>query len=182
MKNFTKYLLLIVALSSGFVGQGYAQKPVKKQLKALLFDAARRGDSKVTQFCLNMGANVNAQYFFGNTPLHVAVGEGNEGVVQVLLAAKADVDMHNIFGNTSLHTAATKGRAAMVAVLLAANADLDITNKVGDTAEDVARQNGHDNIVDMIKAERARRACKVVAEAWKACPPNIIKYVIAQYL
>ena len=57
---------------------------------APLHVAARHGHTKIAEFLLNKGANVNITNWHEQTPLHVAARYGHTNIVQVLLGAAAD--------------------------------------------------------------------------------------------
>jgi hypothetical protein len=58
----------------------------------------------MAQFLINLGADVNAQTYLGNTPLHVAAATRpfNAKLVDLLVNNNAHIDMVNSFNNTPM--------------------------------------------------------------------------------
>lgn len=83
--------------------------------------------------CVEAGAELDARDVLGNTPLHLAVGEGaNPDVVQVLLDAGADPNARNDYDVTPLHVAPGTGtRPEVVRMLLSAGADPNALDRHG---------------------------------------------------
>ena len=75
--------------------------------------------------CVEAGAELDARDVLGNTPLHLAVGEGaSPNVVQVLLNAGANPNVRNDYGMTPLHVVpGIETRPEVVRMLLGAGAD-----------------------------------------------------------
>ena len=68
-------------------------------------DAARNGDLKGIQSCLDVGWDVNAKNNDGYTALHAAAGMGNVDAIAALIKAGADVNAKNNGGRTALDLA-----------------------------------------------------------------------------
>ena len=91
---------------------------------ALLFCAVREAQAASTKALLERGTPVGVRtHAGGETPLHVAAGEGGADVVRVLLNHGADVASVDDEGKTPLHMAAKGGSAHVVRVLLDHGAD-----------------------------------------------------------
>lgn len=70
-----------------------------------LHQAARIGNSEVTQALLQGGAEVNARFGGGGIPLHFAAWSGNPEVVQLLLEHGSEIDEPDGYGLTPLNIA-----------------------------------------------------------------------------
>jgi ankyrin repeat protein len=80
--------------------------------------AARSGYDECVEFCIEMGANVNARANGGHTPLHFASSNRHANVARVLLDAGAMVDTTNDFGSTPLYWAIRFKRANAAPLLI----------------------------------------------------------------
>jgi serine/threonine-protein phosphatase 6 regulatory ankyrin repeat subunit B len=106
-----------------------------RQLDALFWDAAERGDVAEMMRLLESGADVNNTGGFDNeTALMEASCWGDAAVVRALLAAGADVNQADNYGHTALLEASWRGHADVVAALLAAGANVNRANNHGTTA------------------------------------------------
>ena len=65
------------------------------------------GNSKISEYLLNNGADINATDKENNTPLHEASRKGRLNVVQVLLAHGADARTKGYNGETPAQKAST---------------------------------------------------------------------------
>jgi ankyrin repeat protein len=92
---------------------------VEDGLNSYLVAATNLGNSTLTQFFLNAGADVNQIISNGRTLLHKAVGERYKHIVAILLKAGADVNKTDNDGKTPLYWAASKGYKEIVALLSA---------------------------------------------------------------
>jgi ankyrin repeat protein len=70
-----------------------------------LHHGAYIGDVDCVNYCIEMGANVNARNRYGITPLYIASSNGQVNVVRVLLDAGAIVDATDDIGRTPLYFA-----------------------------------------------------------------------------
>jgi ankyrin repeat protein len=73
--------------------------------KTALTAAAENGMTKVVEFLLAKGANVNARDQYGETPLLRAADDDHADTAKVLIANGADVNAKDKFGETPLHFA-----------------------------------------------------------------------------
>ena len=69
--------------------------------------AAMIGNSKISEFLLQNGADINAVDKENNTPLHEASRKGRLNVVQVLLAHGADATLKGYGGETAAEKGST---------------------------------------------------------------------------
>jgi ankyrin repeat protein len=121
--------------------------------ESLLHIAARRGSTRNTSLCLDLGLYVDDRCSHGRTPLLSACASTAETdeVVEVLLkhgAAARVQESH--FGTTPLIEAARLGKLWVVKTLLAHEADPDVKSLCGETALDAANVNGHLDIARML--------------------------------
>src|SRR5262245_829409 len=91
-----------------------------------LLDAVRKGDAPSVEALIAKGANVNASWRYGETPLFFACARGFASVVRVLLEHGAEVNVKDTFyGMTPVTRAADKDRVEIVKMLLAKGANSD---------------------------------------------------------
>ena len=90
-----------------------------QSLNDQLWEAARTGDAAGARELIAKGADVNAKFRYGQTPLFKAAERGNTEVVKLLLEKGADVNVRDTFyGATALTWAADKGHIEIVRALL----------------------------------------------------------------
>ena len=65
------------------------------------------GNSKISEYLINNGADINATDKEHNTPLHEAARKGRLNVVQVLLSHDADATIKGYNGETAEEKATT---------------------------------------------------------------------------
>lgn len=101
-----------------------------KDVKAppAIMPASELGNVEQVRQLLELGADVNARFLEGFTPLHAAAASGQTNVVDLLLAKGANVNAQDESGNTPLHYAVFGVRNPVVERLLAAGARTDIQN------------------------------------------------------
>jgi hypothetical protein len=91
-----------------------------------LIDAVRKGDVPSVEALIAKGANVNASWRYGETPLFFACDRGFAPVVKVLLEHGAEVNVKDSFyGMTPVARAADKDHVDIVKMLLAKGANAD---------------------------------------------------------
>ena len=114
----------------------------------VLFEAAGTGNTKLAQWMLTAGANVNIRgstWDRRETPLHRAVG--HEDTVQMLLAYGADVNAKTDEGVTPLLYAALNGHLKVVDLLIKHGADVNARGTRGNSALILAAREGHFQVV-----------------------------------
>src|ERR1700730_6464422 len=80
-----------------------------QSLNDQLWEAARTDDATAARELIAKGADVNARFRYGQTPLFKAAERGNTEVVKLLLEKGADVNVRDTFyGATALTWAADK--------------------------------------------------------------------------
>ena len=123
--------------------------------------AAENGWSKLVQWLIANGAEVNAKNDSGEMPLHIAVTENAADVVKVLLANGADVHVKTKFGSkTPLHIAVSKNAAYAVKLLIANGADMHTKNSFGKTPLHLAVAENAADVVKVLLANGADRNVK----------------------
>ncbi|MDE2730859.1 MAG: ankyrin repeat domain-containing protein [Bacteroidota bacterium] len=128
MRQIVPVFVLLLA----WVPASFAQVDCEDWGSAYFFS---QGTAEEIRRCLMAGADLNARFGPGETPLHRAASWGRDALVIALLAeAGADVNARNSSGMTPLHVAAAPyGRPAIVRALVAAGADMTARNANGDT-------------------------------------------------
>lgn len=90
-----------------------------QSLNDQLWEAARTGDATAARELIAKGADVNAKFRYGQTPIFKAAERGHTEVVKLLLEKGADVNVRDTFyGATALTWAADKGHIEVVRALL----------------------------------------------------------------
>lgn len=87
--------------------------------------AVEKGSIEVVKRCLNEGADVNARYDNGWTPLLVVSQFGYTEVARLLIEYGANIEAKNKYGVTPLHLASTYGYLELVQLLLDKGADIE---------------------------------------------------------
>ena len=100
------------------------------------------GNIGLPKRAVELGANVNAQFYDKQTILHQAAGSGNVVLAEFLLQHKANVNAQDASGQTPAHYAAGSGRIDMLNLLVKNGADMKIKNKDGLVAPDLLLQYG----------------------------------------
>eukprot|EP00435_Cladocopium_sp_Y103_P044458 s1550_g12.t1 len=118
--------------------------------RALLHEAALRGQLESTKLLLDKGARVDVEDGDGWTPLATATNEGFLATAQLLLANFADVDHRAFNGQTALMRASRRGSLKTCEWLLANGASLDKKDIYGNSALLLAAQEGHLQVVDLL--------------------------------
>jgi ankyrin repeat protein len=87
---------------------------------------------------LQYGANIEAEGYMGQRPLHKAAGEGNVAALETLLASGARKHARDEWQRTALHYAAEKGACDAISTLLRWGFDIHAKDKNGQTPLHVA--------------------------------------------
>ncbi|XP_077977548.1 transient receptor potential cation channel subfamily A member 1-like [Glandiceps talaboti] len=80
--------------------------------------AVARSHLKIASYCLELGADINAQKLNGYTALHIVAISGNVEISTMLIKRGADVNMADHEKMTPLHRAAVYGKMDVIEVLL----------------------------------------------------------------
>jgi len=164
-----KHLLLTTIAAVVLVGCGESQSPEWPDNS--IGSAARKGNIKAIKQHLAAGADVNAKYADGSTPLHFAAGVGRREVVELLIAEGADVNGKGVGGGTPLHYAALGGRKEVAELLIAKGADVNAQlddsageRRAGDTPLDRAIRLGQTETAAFLRKHGGKTAEELKAE------------------
>ncbi len=124
-----------------------------KNLDAYLFEAALLGYTKIVQFFLENGANINVINEQGATPLHVAVHNGYYSTAEFLLKNGAKVDALLPKGESALVLAANHGAIDLIKLLIQYGANKGLMVKGLNLAQ-IASQNGHAEAAKLLSGEQ----------------------------
>ncbi|MFN2427164.1 MAG: ankyrin repeat domain-containing protein [Candidatus Binatia bacterium] len=105
-----------------------------------LHEAAGHGDTRITVWLLENGADVSRKDMQGRTPLHNAVMGGSRAVAVLLLDAKADANARDNFQDTPLIAACSKGLDEIARLLVERGADASLKDQEGRTAGERAEE------------------------------------------
>lgn len=86
-------------------------------LYEIICASALYGFINIAKFLLFLGANVNASYNSGNTPLMWAAGAGHTEMVKMFIKAGANVKARNFWDQTALSLASEKGFTEIIELL-----------------------------------------------------------------
>lgn len=118
---------------------GAALESRTREEETPLFSAcARNKDTKVVDFLISKGADINAKNIYGQSPLMAAIWDKRYNIAKQLLKAGAGVQAKNKWGETALHFACAHGNVEMVELLLKAGADAYAEEITGIRPIDVA--------------------------------------------
>jgi len=122
-----------------------------------LMDAVRQNDAARVEALIAKGANVNASWRYGETPLFFACDRGFTQVVKVLLEHGAEVNIKDTFyGMTPVARAADKDHVDIVKMLLAKGAN----------ADSVLVGGAEDGKLDLVKAALDSGKAKKESLSW----------------
>ena len=98
-----------------------------------LIEAAARGDVRVFNMMLKMGANPSARGHGGNTAIQMAAYYGQRNMVRRLIDLHVDLNGRGTLGYSAIGAAAMRGDPEIVRMLVKAGADLDVRDGAGGT-------------------------------------------------
>ncbi len=116
-----KKLLLLYFIIFGVI-QLNAEISTQTQLR----EAIEQNNAKLIQQLIKQGANVNAKYESGTTPLHIAASKGNLKIVKLLVENGADVNALHA-GANPLYFAAMGNHTKVMKYLIEKGADVNTT-------------------------------------------------------
>lgn len=114
---------------------------------------------------IEMGCNINAKNFQGETVFHCMVAKKNLSCIVTLLSHGADVNATGSNGETPLHIAVRTGDVTIVQALVVFGADLNTCNNSGETPRHIIATNKRISnqelilyILDTVGAKRCKKA------------------------
>jgi ankyrin repeat protein len=135
-----------------------------------VIQAAYAGDaSRLPAGKINPINRVNPE---GQTPMHIAAGNGSLDFMQALVQRGAKIDTANAEGRTPMHWAAWNNRPRAIEFLAAHGADLSVADAAGDTPLLLATQNDSKEAVQMLvskgvdkyAADKQGKTAAIIAE------------------
>jgi hypothetical protein len=138
---------LMILITSGCVSL--------RQKNAMLFFAARDGNTAQVQRMLDSGANINYKDYNDNTPLLVAIKNNQMETATLLASRGADVNAQDGYGDTPLLVAIKKNRTEMAALLASRGANINVQDKYGDTPLNLAIMNGQRDTARLLVSKGA---------------------------
>ena len=155
-----KHLLLTTIAAVLVVGCGESQSPEWPDNS--IGSAARKGNIKAIKQHLAAGADVNAKYADGSTPLHFAAVVGRREVVELLIAEGAEVNVKDKYDGTPLHSATANDHKEIAELLIAEGADVNAKNKRGSTPLDFI--DGPNQVANLLRKHGGKTGAELKAE------------------
>ena len=115
------------------------------------------GTAKMTSFLLEHHARVDAVNSYGNTALHLAVGDGNYDRTRTLLDAGANVSLRDDMGRTALYDAVMGRDVYIVELLIMYGSDSSTLCLYGHSPASMAALQNNQPMVDAIKTAEYNR-------------------------
>lgn len=140
----------IVMLLAAPVCCAEAAELCTESVAGLLYESALRGDVTALERCRNLGADLNAVWEDGLTPLDAAAQEGRTAAVAWLLRHGARPQGGGVYGITPLMRATENGHADTVRLLLANGVGVGARDSEGDTALLYAVRRGRSAVAEML--------------------------------
>jgi len=119
---------------------------------------AAYGRADAMKTLLDRGASLETRDLYGWTALMRTSLHGSSDAMKALLERGADLEAKSQDGWTALMRVAYSNQAQAAGLLFQHGVNLDAKDHEGKTALDIAQENDHHVIVDLIRAEQARRA------------------------
>jgi uncharacterized protein len=118
---------------------------------SLLIDSIILGSSKIRDYLLEKGANIDLANSEGFTPLMMATSINQIQTVQILINKGAILDKKNEFGDTALHIAIKKEYENIAIILIEAGANIKITDYDNLTAYDLTVSRDLPKLEELLK-------------------------------
>ncbi|MHB8053934.1 MAG: ankyrin repeat domain-containing protein [Candidatus Aminicenantales bacterium] len=121
-----------------------------------LLKATLHNQTKVAEYLITRGADVNTKLFFLR-PLSLAIQNHNKHLVKALLAMSADVNIRNdITGFTPLHEASDQGDMDIALLLISYGAEVNSFSAIWhETPLHLASSNGNKDIAHLLISQGA---------------------------
>ena len=135
-------------------------KPINKDYEndkiykgnTLLHIACENDDLPLVQYLIEKKANVNAQNYQEQTPLHLACYHANGyQVVRHLIQNGANIKAKDKEGKTPLHIACINGNKLIVQFLIQNKADIEAKDKEGKSPLEYAITSGQDDLIKVFR-------------------------------
>jgi ankyrin repeat protein len=120
-----------------------------------LHRAVSESKSRVVQFLLEHGAEVDLKDKWGQTALHRAAEAGLRAIAELLLEHNANPNLKNNNTQTPLMLAAANGHKSIVESLLTRGADISAANNEGQTALFMAVAGNKKEVTELLLANKA---------------------------
>ena len=104
---------------------------------------------------IKKGADVNAKYLLGMTPLHLALEFDYFEMAELLIKNGADVNAKGNINMTPLHLASFKGNLELAELLIKKGADMNAKTQWGDTPLHWAVRNKHLDLAQLLVEYKA---------------------------
>ena len=140
-----------------------SKEEAKKLSQGFWKDSSNLKSLEEIKELIKKGADVNAQYKYGETALMTAAYNGEIDMAKCLFENGADVNASSKYGKTALMIAATWGQIEVVKYLAKCGADLEAEDKDGKTALDMAENRKRYDCVEFLEGYKK----KVSAQKYK---------------
>ena len=130
--------------------------------------SGKGGDYAIVEMLVKAGANPNLPE--SNPPLSYALSSSSRSrLIALLLEAGANPNIPCIFfdSNTLLQQAATRGHADIVKLLIDYGAEIEVSDKNGKTPLYLAEESGNEEVVQILKSAKAKKAPRKEASIHK---------------
>jgi len=106
--------------------------------------------AETLQLLLKKGADVNAQNYHHETPLHRAAIKGDEVMIELLFKNGACANLKNALFDTPLHCAVVSGKQVIAELLLKKSADVNAQNYRHETPLHYAIMQGNKDMIEFL--------------------------------
>lgn len=118
--------------------------------KTALSLAAWHGHVAIVRLLLEKGADIEAKWRGGRTPIFLATEEGHEEVIQLLLSKGAETEVKDDLGLTPLYHAIESKNEAVVRILVEGGANAETRGNMGQVPLLLAAEKGHVGIMQLL--------------------------------
>ncbi len=129
-------------------------------LSHLIHINVRKNNPIIIDYLISVGADINFQDKYIESPLHLAVRDGNEKIINFLVENKADLNIKNIKGDTPLHLAVENKNMETIICLISSGVELNNQNNEGNTLLHIATEKRSTDIIRSLIACGANTSIK----------------------